>query len=82
MKYMKACRNAGTIPQKAKRATLETFRVSPKSEVKCFSCGKPGHMRKQCHLPRQTALSPDKGGAMKTKPPRALPKMSKGEIIG
>ena len=78
MKYLKAYRNVGTIQHKAKIATLETLNVSQKSKVKCFNCGKPGHMRKQCRLPRQTGLPPDKGGAIKTKPPKLCPRCKKG----
>ena len=71
MEYLKACRNVGMIQHKA---ALETLNISPKSKVKCFNYGKPGHMRKQCHLPRQTGLSLDKGGAIKTKPPGLCPR--------
>ena len=70
----------GTIQHKAKIASLKTLNVSQKSNVKCFNCGKPGHMQKQCHLPWQTGLSPDKGGAIKTKPPGVCPRYKK--IIG
>ena len=69
----------GTIQHKAKIASLKTLNVSQKSNVKCFNCGKPGHMQKQCHLPRQTGLSPDKGGAIKTKPPGLCPRCKKGK---
>ena len=78
VEYLKACRNVGTIQHKAKIATLETLNVSQKSKVICFSCSKPGHMWKQCRLPRQTGLSPDKGGAIKTKPPGLYPRCKKG----
>ena len=79
MEYLKACRNVGTIQHKAEIAALETLNVSQKSKVKCFNCGEPGHMRKQCHLPRQTGRSPDKGGAIKTKPPGLCPRCKKGK---
>ena len=48
MEYLKACRNVGMIQHKA---ALETLNASQKYKVKCFNCGKPGHMRKQCRLP-------------------------------
>ena len=51
MEYLKACQNVGTIQHKAKIAALKTLNASQKYKVKCFNCGKPGHMRKQCRLP-------------------------------
>ena len=53
MEYLKACRDIGSMSHRAKLATLETFNVQKAANAKCFNCGKPGHMKKQCCMPTQ-----------------------------
>ena len=53
MEYLKAYRNIGSMSHRAKLATLGTFNVQKPANTKCFNCEKPGHMKKQCHLPTQ-----------------------------
>ena len=54
MEYLKACRDIGSMSHRAKLAALETFNVQKAANTKCFNCGKPNHMKKQCHIPTQT----------------------------
>ena len=53
MEYLKAYKDIGSSSHRAKLATLETFNVHKATNAKCFTCGKPNHMKKQCHLPTQ-----------------------------
>jgi hypothetical protein len=45
MNYLKACHNVGTFKHKARVAALETMAIQKQKAVKCFNCGKPGHMK-------------------------------------
>jgi len=56
MEYLKACRDIGSMSHREKLATLETFNVQKAANAKCFNCGKPGHMNKQCHMPTQAGI--------------------------
>ena len=56
MEYLKACRDIGSMSHREKLATLETFNVQKAANTKCFNCGKPGHMKKQCHMPTQARI--------------------------
>ena len=53
MEYLKACKDIGSMSHRTKLATLETFNVQKAANTKCFNCGKPGHMKKQCCMPTQ-----------------------------
>ena len=48
MDYMRAYRNTGSIKHKARITALETFAVHKASNIKCYDCGKTGHVRKPC----------------------------------
>ena len=50
MEYLKACRDIGSMSHRAKLAALETFNVQKAANAKCFNCGKPSHMKKQCSM--------------------------------
>jgi len=54
MEYLKACRDIRYMSHRAKLVALETFNVQKAANAKCFNCGKPNHMKKQCHIPTQT----------------------------
>ena len=53
MEYLKAYRDIRSMSHRAKLAALETFNVQKAANAKCFNCGKPSHMKKQCRLPTQ-----------------------------
>ena len=53
MKYLKTYRNIGSMFHKTKLATLETFNIQKATNAKCFNCGKPSHIKKQCHISTQ-----------------------------
>ena len=48
--YLEACRDIGSMSHRAKLAALETFNVQKAANAKCFNCGKPSHMKKQCSM--------------------------------
>ena len=73
MEYLKAYRDIGSMSHRAKLAALETFNVQKAASAKCFNCGKAGHMKKQCHMPVQTAKN--NLTSNKKKAPGSLPKM-------
>ena len=73
MEYLKACRDIGSMSYRAKLTALETFNVQKAANAKCFNCGKAGHMKKQCHMPMQTAKNNNTSNKKKT--PGSLPKM-------
>ena len=50
MEYLKAYKDIGSSSHRAKLATLETFNVQKATNAKCFNCGKPSHMKKQCRM--------------------------------
>ena len=50
MEYLKAYRDIRSSSHRAKLATLETFNVQKAANAKCFNCGKPSHMKKQCRM--------------------------------
>ena len=76
MEYLKACRDIGSMSHRAKLAALETFNVQKAANAKCFNCGKAGHMKKQFHMPVQTAKNNTTSNKKKT--PRSCPKCKKG----
>ena len=53
MEYLKAYKDIRSNSHRAKLATLETFNVQKATNAKCFNCGKPSHMKKQCRMPTQ-----------------------------
>ena len=53
MEYLKAYKDIRSNSHRAKLAALETFNVQKAANAKCFNCGKPGHMKKQCCMPTQ-----------------------------
>ena len=73
MEYLKAYRDIGSMSHRAKLAALETFNVQKAASAKCFNCGKAGHMKKQCHMPVQTAKNNTTSN--KKKAPRSFPEM-------
>ena len=56
MEYLKAYKDIGSSSHRAKLATLETFNVQKAANAKCFNCGKPGHMKKQCRMPTEARI--------------------------
>ena len=51
MEYSKAYKDIGSMSHRTKLVALETFNVQKATNAKCFNCGKPNHMKKQCHIP-------------------------------
>ena len=76
MEYLKACRDIGSMSHRAKLAVLETFNVQKAANAKCFNCGKANHMKKQCHMPMQTAKNNNTSKKKKTS--KSLPKCKRG----
>ena len=75
MEYLKACRDIGSMSHKAKLATLETFNVQKAAHAKCFNCGKPGHMKKQCRM--LTQAKQNNTTSNKKRPPGVCPRCKK-----
>ena len=76
MEYSKAYKDIRSNSHRAKLATLETFDVQKTANAKCFNCGKPNHMKKQCHIPTQARKNNTTSN--KKKPPRVYPRCKKG----
>lgn len=71
MDYLKICRNIDSIRHRAQVAAMETYAIQKSMNVKCFNCGKPGHMKKQCRLPVNSSLTASTN--KKGKPPGPCP---------
>ena len=74
--YLKAYRDIRSMSHRVKLAALETFNVQKAANAKCFNCGKANHMKKQCHMPMQTAKNNNTSNKKK-KAPRS-PKCKRG----
>ena len=81
MEYLKAYRDIGSMSHRAKLAALETFNVQKAASAKCFNCGKASHMKKQCHMPVQTAKN-NLTSNKKKKGPQEFAQNVKGDSIG
>ena len=76
---MKVCQNIGSIQHRAKVATMKTLAAEKFINLKCFNCGKPSHIKKQCHLPLRPRQAPTAiNFKEKGKPPRPCPRCKKG----
>ena len=76
MEYLKACRDIRSMSHRAKLAALETFNVQKAANAKCFNFGRAGHMKKQCHMPVQTAKN--NLTSNKKRSPGVCPKCKRG----
>ena len=76
MEYLKACRDIRSVSHRAKLAALETFNVQKAANAKCFNCGKPSHMKKQCRMPTQARKNNTTSN--KKRPPGVCPRCKKG----
>ena len=55
MEYLKAYRDIKSMSHRTKLTALETFNMQKAANAKCFNCKKANYMKKQCHMPVQTA---------------------------
>ena len=76
MEYLKAYKDIGSSSHRAKLATLETFNVQKATNAKCFNCGKPSHMKKQCRMPTQARKNNTTSN--KKRPPGVCPRCKRG----
>ena len=76
MEYLKTYRDIRSSSHRAKLATLETFNVQKAANAKCFNCGKPNHMKKQCHLPTQARKNNTTSN--RKRPPGVCPRCKRG----
>ena len=81
MEYLKVCRDIGSMSHRAKLVALETFNEQKAASAKCFNCGKASHMKKQCHMPVQTAKN-NLTSNKKKKGPQEFAQNVKGDSIG
>ena len=78
MEYLKAYKDIRSNSHRAKLATLETFNVQKATNAKCFNCGKPSHMKKQCRMPTQARKNNTTSN--KKRPPGVCPRCKRGSI--
>ena len=76
MEYLKAYKDIRSMSHRAKLVTLETFIVQKAANAKCFNCGKPSHMKKQCCMPTQARKNNTTSN--KKRPPGVCPRCKKG----
>ena len=76
MEYLKAYKDIRSNSHRAKLATLETFNVQKATNAKCFNCGKPSHMKKQCRMPTQARKNNTTSN--KKRPSGVCPRCKKG----
>ena len=76
MEYLKAYKDFRSNSHRAKLATLETFNVQKAANAKYFNCGKPSHMKKQCHM--STQARKNNTTSNKNRPPGICPRCKKG----
>ena len=76
MEYLKAYKDIRSNSHRAKLATLETFNVQKATNAKCFNCGKPSHMKKQCRMSTQARKNTTTSN--KKRPPGICPRCKKG----
>ena len=73
---LKAYRDIRSSSHRAKLATLETFNIQKATNAKCFNCGKPSHIKKQCHM--STQARKNNTTSNKKRPPKICPRCKKG----
>ena len=76
MEYSKAYKDIGSMSHRTKFVALETFNVQKAANAKCFNCGKPSHMKKQCRLPTQAGKNNTTSN--KKRPPGVCPRCKRG----
>ena len=76
LEYLKAYKDIRSNFHRTKLATLETFNVQKATNAKCFNCGKPSHMKKQCRMPTQARKNNTTFN--KKRPPGIGPRCKKG----
>ena len=76
MEYLKAYKDIGSMSHRTKFVALETFNVQKAANAKCFNCGKPSHMKKQCHMPTQARKNNTTSN--KKRPPGVCPRCKRG----
>ena len=76
MEYLKAYKDIISSSHRAKLATLETLNVQKAANAKCFNCGKPSHMKKQCCMPTQARKNNTTSN--KKRPPGVCPRCKRG----
>ena len=78
MEYLKAYKDIGSMSHRTKLVALETFNVQKAANAKCFNCGKPSHMKKQCRMPTQARKNNTTSN--KKRPPGVCPRCKRGSI--